>query len=183
MKALLIITCISASLAMLALCEPDTSPATGTVPHPLDELTRLQEEFDRRRAAALRPVTSWYRARLEALQNTEHSPEATEAIAKALAAARETFWQDDQPELRQTLLAQPWLWRSSDDAEGVATTFNSDGSVGHIGMRGTWRISGPSEVTIHTEANEQFVLRFNASLSAYEADRSNVSGHRIAPVR
>jgi hypothetical protein len=47
-------------------------------------------------------------------------------------------------------------------------------------MRGTWRITGPSEVTISTEEKEQFVLRFNASLSAYEANRHNVSGHRIA---
>ena len=184
MKTLLIIiTCISASAAALVSAEPSTPIVTTSIAHPLNELTRLQQEFDGRRATAMRPVAAWYRARLEALQRTEQSPDALEAIAKALATARETFWQDDQPELRQALLAQPWLWRSSDNAEGVATAFNPNGTVVHIGMRGTWRITGPCEVTIHTDAGEQFILRFNASLSAYEADRSNVSGHRIASVQ
>ncbi|EDY16804.1 hypothetical protein CfE428DRAFT_5613 [Chthoniobacter flavus Ellin428] len=182
MKTVLIVSCLSAFIGISAFSEPDTATATAAIPHPLNEATRLQQEFESRRAAALRPVLAWYRARLEALQQTEESPEAQEAIARALTSARETFWQEDQPELRQALLAQPWLWRSEDDAEGVATSFHPDGSVVHIGMRGTWRITGPCEVTILTEADERFVLRFNASLSAYEADRRNVSGRRLAAV-
>jgi len=182
MKAILIVSCLSAFLGTAAFAEPEAPAASAAKSPAFNEVARLQEEFDRRRATALRPVLAWYRASLEELQQTEESPEAQEAIARALKSTRETFWQDDQPELRQALLAQPWLWRSVDDATGVATSFHADGSVVHIGMRGAWRITGPCEVTILTEAGERFVLRFNASLSAYEADRSNVSGHRLASV-
>jgi hypothetical protein len=184
-KMFLLVTCLSAFTTRLAFAEPAIGIGTATTDQPPSELARLQQEFDRRRAEALRPVASWYRAQLEALQRTlsDQPPVTQTAIAKALAAARETFWQDDQPELKKALLAASWLWRSSDDAEGVATTFRADGSVEHVGMHGTWRITGPCEVTIQTDAHEQFVLRFNASLSAYEADRSNVSGHRVVPVQ
>jgi len=180
MKTILLITCLSASLAALASSELIVSPATPATPKPLTELTRLQKEFDQRRSTAIRPVMAWYRAQLEALQRTEQSAEAQQAITKALKAAREAFWQNDQPELWQALVAQPWIWRSSEDAEGVTTSFKPDGSVVHIGMRGIWRITGPCEVTVTNEADEQFILRFNASLSAYEANRKNVSGHRLA---
>lgn len=183
MKIFVLIICLSASMAGLALSDSGVQTApTAPADQPSPEFARLQQEFAKRRAEALRPAVTWYRAQLEALQRKlRDEPAATQAaLAQALAAARETFWQDDQPELRQALLAAPWLWRSDDDAEGVATTFFADGTVRHIGMRGTWRITGPCEVTISTEEKEQFVLRFNASLSAYEANRHNVSGHRIA---
>jgi hypothetical protein len=183
MKAFLVASCFTGLISASALSDPAIRTATTDQPSP--ELARLQQEFDRRRAEALRPVVTWYRAQLEALQRTlsEQPPAAKTAITQALAAARETFWADDQPELKQALTTAPWLWRSSDDTEGVATTFRADGSVDHVGMHGTWRITGPCEVTIRTNDGEQFVLRFNASLTAYEADRSNVSGHRIASVR
>ena len=183
MKTFILVTCLSASIAGLAFSEPGIQ--TTTTDQPPSELARLKQEFEKRRADALRPVATWYRAQLEALQRrlADEPPATQRAIAQALAAARETFWQDDQPELRQALLAAPWLWRSVLDADGVATTFHADGSVGHVGMRGTWQITGPCEVTIRTDDDGQFVLRFNASLSAYEADRRNVSGHRIASVQ
>ena len=183
MKLFLLITCLSAFIINTAFSEPGARTALPLDPH--SELARLQQEFDRRRADALRPVGCWYRAELEALQQSasEQSPEIQNEITKALALARETFWQDDQPELRQALLATSWLWRSADDAEGVATKFHSDGTVDHMGMHGTWRITGPCEITIRADEQEQFVLRFNASLSAYEGDRRNVSGCRISSVQ
>src|SRR4051812_13571409 len=99
MKMLLLIFCVNALAAGLAVAQTElAAPANPTL-----ELTRLRHELERRRAEALRPVAFWYRAQLEALQKTsaDQSPEAKEARAKALAAAREAFWQDDQPELRQ----------------------------------------------------------------------------------
>jgi hypothetical protein len=179
MKASLLVACLSVSIVALAWAHPEIPPTPPDAPPP--ELARLQQELEKRRADALRPVEAWYRAQLEAMERkqTDLSPEAKAALTKALAAARAKVWEADQPELRQALLAAQWLWRSNDDAEGVATTFRADGSVHHIGMRGSWRITGPCEVTIQTEDREQFILRFNASLSAYAADRQNVSGVRM----
>jgi hypothetical protein len=80
-------------------------------------------------------------------------------------------------------VASPWLWRSEDDENGVTVVFRGDGSVEHIGMKGRWRITGPCEVTIITDAEESFILRFDASLSRYEAQRRNISGQRLAENR
>ena len=76
-----------------------------------------------------------------------------------------------------------WLWRSHDDPQGVQMTFRCDHTVEHIGMQGTWRVSGPSEVTITTREKARYVLRFNTSLSAYEADRDEISGSRLLAAR
>ncbi len=186
MKTLILITCLSVS-ATVPLPASDAEPvhAAVTAAQRPDDLSRLQDEYARRRADALRPVAAWYRAQLEVLQRQsagENSEDRT-AITEALAAVRETFWHEDQPELKQALMATDWLWRSSEDADGVSMTFHADGTVEHVGMDGKWRITGPCEVTIETADHARFVLRFNASLSAYEADTSNVSGHRVAPPR
>jgi hypothetical protein len=89
-----------------------------------NSLEQLQAEYERRRADALRPVTAWYRAQLEILGHQ---------IEKERTKVAETFWQDDQPELKQALLSPGWVWRSAEDAEGVALTFLRDGSVHHAG--------------------------------------------------
>ncbi len=173
-----------ASVICALLAAPLFAEPTATRAEPaLNELKCLKQEHDRRRAAALRPLAGWYRSRLEELQRrAADSPESTRAeIAQAVAAARESFWQEDQPELREALIASPWLWRSDEDSEGVTTVFRPNGTVEHVGMSGTWRITGPCEVTLMAEGWYQFILRFNASLSAYEGDHRGVSGHRIAP--
>ena len=162
--------------------EPDSAPATMPTIQPQTELDRLQQEFERRRAEALRPVAAWYREQLETLRKklSAETPGSEARVAEALKAAREAFWQQDQPELKQALLRSTWLWRSDIDPHGVPVTFRCDGTVEHIGMRGTWRVSGPSEVTITTQdSDRRFVLHFNTSLSAYEADHRDVSGIRI----
>lgn len=179
MKPTLLITCLFALIINTAFGEPNDRTVTAQKPH--RELARLHKEFTQRRTNALRSISIWYRAQLEALQQ-KHSvqpPEIQTEIANALAIARETYWQDDQPELRQVLLAASWLWRSAEDADGVATSFHSDGTVDHLGLHGTWRITGPCEITIRADEHEQFILRFNASLSAFEGDRKNVSGCRL----
>ena len=185
MKTVILITCLSALIAapLFSDCEP--APAAITTIQPPPEIERLQQEFDRRRAEALRPVAAWYREQLETLQKRlfTEAPGSEAKVAEILKAAKEAFWQEDQPELKQALLRSTWLWRSDYDPHGVPMTFRDESAVEHIGMRGTWRISGPSEVTITTEDGDRYLLRFNTSLSAYEADHHNVSGVRMPAVQ
>ena len=135
-------------------------------------LEQLQAEYARKRADALRPVTSWYRAQLEILGRKVENERTNVA---------ETFWQDDQPELKQVLLCPGWIWRSAEDAVGVALTFLDNGSVHHTGLNGTWKITGPSEVTIQPDDDDRFVLRFNSSLKTFTGDRRGVTGERTPP--
>lgn len=137
-----------------------------------DSLKQLQAEYERRRADALRPVTTWYRAQLEILGIQ---------VEKERTKMAETFWQDDQPELKQALLCPDWIWRSAEDAEGVALIFLDNGSVHHAGLNGTWKITGPSELTIQPDDDDRFILRFNSSLKSFTGDRRGVIGERIPP--
>src|SRR6266481_3051423 len=68
--------------------------------------------------------------------------------ANAPATELQRLQQQYERRRREALLAHRWLWRSDEDANGVATTFQPDGTVEHSGMRGTWRVTGPCEVTI-----------------------------------
>ena len=183
------LTAIASALAKdtrMPVGEPESAPAIITTIQPQPEIVRLQQEFERRRAEALRPVAAWYREQLETLQKKlfTEEPGSEAKVAEVLKAAKEAFWQEDQPELKQALLRNTWLWRSDYDPHGVPVTFRCDGTVEHIGMHGTWRVSGPSEVTITTQDSDRgrYILRFNTSLSAYEADLHNVSGIRMPGV-
>jgi len=140
-------------------------------PNPLEQ---LRAEYERRRADALRPATAWYRAQLELLGHE---------LAKERTKVAETFWEDDQPELRQALLAIGWIWRSAEDAEGVDLKFLENGSVHHAGLNGTWKITGPSEVTVQSDDDSRFILRFSSSLRSFTGDRRGVTGERIPPLR
>jgi hypothetical protein len=149
----------------------NAEPASDS-PVTANSLEQLQAEYERRRADALRPVTAWYRAQLEILGHQ---------LEEERTKVAETFWQDDQPELKQTLLSPGWIWRSAEDAEGVALTFLNDGSVQHAGLHGTWKITGPSEVTVQPNDDDRFILRFNSSLKSFTGDRRGVTGERIPP--
>lgn len=184
MRILSILACLLSSFTA-ALCDEREFGTVSVAVNPSPtELERLQQDYARKRAEALRPVAAWYREQLEVLQKQllTDSPGSEAEVAEVLRTAKEKFWQEDQPELSPALVGGPWLWRSNDDPHGVTVTFRADATVEHIGMRGTWRVSGPSEVTINTEEGERYVLRFNTSLSAYEADHRNVSGVRLATV-
>ncbi|MEA3213145.1 MAG: hypothetical protein QOE70_6202 [Chthoniobacter sp.] len=184
MKTFFLITCISTSILTRLAGESEPGPAATTLARSAPEIEQLQQDFERRRAVALRPVSAWYRERLETLQKRLYAeaPGSEAKVAEVLRAAKEAFWEEDQPELKQALIGSTWLWRSNYDPHGVSVTFRGDRTVDHIGMRGTWRISGPSEVTIRTEEGDRYLLRFNTSLSAYEADHDNVSGVRLPVV-
>jgi hypothetical protein len=147
----------------------DSAVSVRAKPDPLEQ---LQAEYERKRADALRPVTTWYRAQLEVLGHQ---------IEKERTNVAETFWQDDQPELKQALLSPGWIWRSAEDSEGVALRFLNNGSVHHAGLNGTWKITGPSEVTIQPDDDDRFILRFNSSLKSFTGDRRGVIGERIFP--
>jgi len=152
----------------------DSDVARLAPPNPLEQ---LQAEYEQRRADALRPATTWYRAQLEVLGLQ---------IAKERTKVAETFWQDDQPELRLALLSTGWIWRSAEDAEdaeGADLKFLEDGSVHHRGLNGTWKITGPSEVTVQPDDDSRFVLRFSSSLKSFTGDRRGVTGERIPPLR
>ena len=184
MKTFIVIACLSTIIGAPLFGDPEISPVTVEAIRSQTELDRLQQEFERRRAEALRPVSAWYREQLETLQKKlfTEAPGSEVKVAETLKAAKEAFWQEDQPELKQALLRSTWLWRSNYDPHGVPVTFRCDNTVEHIGMRGTWKVSGPSEVTITTQDGDRtlfYVLRFNTSLSAYEANRDNVSGVRL----
>lgn len=147
-----------------------------------DKLAVLQRERDERTAAALAPIREWFNEQLAKLK--EQSPSATphvqEPLAHVSAKERSKYWTENQPELKAALVTNGWLWRSEDDSTGVPVTFNENGTATHIGMQGVWSITGPSEVTIHTTEQERFVLRFNSSLTCYEADCRGVEGQRLA---
>jgi hypothetical protein len=102
---------------------------------------------------------------------------ATEAeIANAVKGAKEAYSRENQSELRRTILGRGWIWRSNEDGNGVVAVFHGDGVVEHIGMRGTWVITGPDEVTITTAGDGLYVLHFDTSWRTFECDRQEVTG-------
>jgi hypothetical protein len=143
-----------------------------------DELERLRHDFERRREKALGPLTERYISRLEELQQDTSSqdPSAAAQVADTLKSVRETYWQEAQAELRRMLLSATWIWRSNDDANGVVVTFHADGIAEHLGLHGRWRISGPCQVTIDTDSDGQYLLRFDDSLRTFKGNRGGIFG-------
>lgn len=161
-------------IALVAPARSEVADAPATC-QPGD-LQRLNQEYERRRAEALRPVTAWYRAQLEALAKSLEKE--GQAVAEARGKAAESSWQDDQPELRRALLRPGWIWRSEEDGDGVSLKFLEDGSAHHSGLNGTWRITGPNEVTVQPDNDGKYILRFDASLRTFLGDRRGVEGER-----
>ena len=62
--------------------------------------------------------------------------------------------------------------------KGVAMTFKDDGTVSHIGMHGTWQITGPREVTISISNGDKAVLRFDSTFSSYDEAAGPIRGKR-----
>src|SRR4051794_27669900 len=176
MKALLLFGAILFGIAFAIPGSAELADASPPAADRSSDLEQLDREYARRRAEALRPVTMWYRAQLEVLGRKLEKEGA--AVPEARARVGGTFWEDDQPELKQALLSRGWIWRSEMDATGVALKFSDDGSVHHVGLNGSWKITGPNEVTVHPDDDAPFVLRFNASLTTFIGDRRGVSGER-----
>jgi hypothetical protein len=173
----------TAVLIMTAAATPTnadpTSDSDVTRLAPPSPLEQLRADYERRRADALRPVTAWYRAQLEVLGHQLKKEEQN--VTEERTKVAETFWQDDQPELREALLSMGWIWRSAEDAAGVDLKFLENGSVHHAGLNGTWKITGLNEVTVQPDDDSRFILRFSSSLKSFTGDRRGVTGERIPP--
>jgi hypothetical protein len=166
---------LGGSLSPAALPVDDSVPAAS----PATELRRLNAEYELKRARALRPLTAWYRAELERLgKQIQKEGKAVEDAKHSLAR---TFWEDDQPELKAALLSQKWVWRSQEDGAGVPLEFSASGAVNHPGLHGTWKVTGPNEVTVQPDDDGAFVLRFNASMTLFEGNRRGVTGEGRRP--
>lgn len=147
------------------------------------ELRHLQAEYGKQQADALRPVTLEYQRKLEALRKSfdERNDIAALAVVDvAIAGQKQAFWEQDQPELAAAITHGRWRWCSEVDADGVDVIFRESGAVEHLGLRGSWKITGPSEVTVKSEDGGDYLLRFNASQTAYTGDRQQVHGNRVA---
>jgi len=97
MKTFIFVTCLSAFIAAPLFGEPEFALVTATKAQSNLKIERLQQEFDRRRAKALRPVAAWYREQLETLQKKlfTEAPGSEAKVAEVLKAAKEAFWQKD----------------------------------------------------------------------------------------
>jgi hypothetical protein len=146
-----------------------------------DDLDRLRKDYLQRRAEALRPVTTRYQADLETLLKKltqRNDLEGALFVKKELEATRESSLQEAAGDLKKALLATKWSWTDEVGEKGVAMTFKDDGTVSHIGMRGTWQPTGPREVTITVSDGAKVVLRFDATFSSYNQADGSVRGRR-----
>jgi hypothetical protein len=55
-------------------------------------------------------------------------------------------------------------------------TFLPDGTVSHIGMKGTWVITGARELTFVEEKGEKRIFRFDANLKSYRQTNGQIYG-------
>lgn len=179
MKSLLI-PCLSISCGLLFLSIPSFG-APEVEPTNSGKWERSVRDFNRTQPEAAREFMARRIAKLEALQKelTQQNRETEAALAKTLASAREVYAQLDQPKLRLALTNATWIWRSNRDANAVITVFRADGTTGHIAMQGRWRISGPNEVTISTEGDGDYILKFKPSLKSFVGDRDEILGTAV----
>lgn len=145
-----------------------------------EELDRLRKTYQQKRADALKPVLTWYENQLESLQRKmtqKGDLNSALSVRQELDAMKEHALQESGEELKRVLLASPWSWTDKSNDKGVQVAFKDDGSVSHIGMRGTWKITGPREVTI-TDSNgtTKYVLRFDPKLTGYEQSGGLIRG-------
>ena len=146
-----------------------------------DDLDRLRKDYLQRRTEALRPVTTRYQADLENLLRklTQKSDlEGALFVRKEMETTRENFLQEAAGDLKKALLATKWSWAGKAGEKGVPMTFNEDGTVSHIGMHGTWQLTGPREVTITVSDGAKVVLRFDSTLSTYGQAAGPIRGRR-----
>lgn len=143
------------------------------------ELGELTNAYEKRRAEALKPVKTWYQAQLETLQKKyvqNNDLEAAVMVKDELEVVRRELGDDNFPDLRIALLGNHWSWSSKPTDKGVEMTFFPDGKVSHIGMKGTWVISGARELTLVEDKGEKRILKFDASLKSYRQTNGQVYG-------
>jgi len=147
-----------------------------------EDLARLRIEYGQRRVDALKPIMTWYEAQLEALQKKltqSNDLDGALIVRRELESIREDSTKEGQEDLHTALLATKWSWADKQHGEGVAMTFHDDGTVSHIGMHGTWMITGPREVTITVSNGAKPVLRFDSELKSYYTTDGIVHGRQL----
>jgi len=183
MKSLLIsclsISCGLMSLSISSLGAPEVEPSNPAGGR--EKWDHLVRAFNQTQPEATRDFMARRIAKLEALQTelSQQNRETEAALAKTLASAREVYARLDQPNLRRALINSTWIWRSNRDTNAVVTVFHADGTTAHIAMQGRWRISGPNEVTISTEGDGDYILKFKPSLKGFEGDRDGILGNAV----
>jgi hypothetical protein len=156
--------------------EPDSLAESAETATP-NSLGPLRLKYERERSAALRSVVASYREELKALQ--QRLAGESRAVAAELRKLDATMASEGQPDLKWAVTSNGWIWRSEVDDAGVVVIFSDDGTVRHHEMHGTWKITGPLEITINQEEDGPIVLRFDEALSKFKGSRQAVTGERF----
>ena len=161
-----------ALFALLSICvipslmlEAQT-PATKET----EELARLKNTFEQKRADALKPVNAWYETQLENARKKltqKGDLEGALQVQNELKTFRESSLRESTDEFKKALLSTTWSWSEIPNDRGVEMTFKDEPTVSHIGMRGTWKITGPREVTL-IEGGVTHVFRFDQKITEYQ---------------
>ncbi|MDB5387139.1 MAG: hypothetical protein JWM11_2785 [Planctomycetaceae bacterium] len=145
------------------------------------ELKSLKNSYQKQRVDALKTVTTWYETQLETLQKKytqKGNLELALAMQKELKLFRESSLEENEGQIKKSLLASSWSWSERRTDKGVQMTFKDDPSVSHIGMRGSWKLTGNREVTITESTGEKRVLRFDQNLTEYQQVGGKINGRR-----
>lgn len=98
-------------------------------------------------------------------------------VAKQIAALRNASVMaasaDQMVEMKKALVSTLWTWYDPK----VKMTFTVDGHVSHIGMHGTYEVTGPRRVVLDTSAGI-YVFRFDADLQHYASMGRGWGGER-----
>jgi hypothetical protein len=143
------------------------------------ELVRMRKDYALRCDTALKPVNQKYLTDLDLLAKKlmqKNDLDGAMAVKKELDAARASGALDGMAELRKALLATHWSWVHKAGENGVEMKFSANGKVSHIGMHGTWKITGLRDVTITISSAEKRVLRFDTPMKSYAEVPTGGSG-------
>jgi hypothetical protein len=156
-----------AQFALFVICVTSLFAQTAPLKEP-EELVRLRQAYNQKRADAVKPIDASYRQQLEMLVRSMTSRNQLDAailVRKEIAKLTEA--ESDEAPFKRALLQSKWTWIGSDGAKDVVMTFHSDGTVSHRAMHANWKITGSREVTILDPAGD-LVLRFDEALNNYK---------------
>ena len=164
-------------LAIYALCLTSAFAQTTNTKEP-GELVRLRQDYNQKRANALKPIDATYRQQLELLMRNLTSRNQLDAAILVRKELDELSTTDaEKAPLRKALLESKWSWNSPE----VVMTFKEDGTVSHIGMHGTWKITGRNEVKLVESGSRVRTFRFDEALQTYkQVEKSDpIHGSRL----
>ena len=172
---------LAVPILLAFLLFPGVSSAQSSAGKEPPELDRIRREYLQRRADAIKPIAATYQAQLESLlkkltQNNDLEGALT--IRRELDSLREGGALEIPGDLQKAILENKWSWTNKAGEKGVKMTFKDDGTVSHIGMHGTWDITGPRDVTIAISDRSKVVLRFDTNLTSYNQVGGAIRGRR-----